>query len=150
MPRSVNEYSTVRYFAYICNQNFDKNIPKKMIGTITYILSRAGWRAMNGQLTDERRRLAGAEPPAAYVSYDPRLLAGAGWYGYRIAFKGGDRQMIERARYILSERYTIRDSYEYYADVSRYRKTFLPMPLPRCQNRWRTPRRSFRHEWLRS
>lgn len=71
---------------------------------------------MNGQLTDERRRLAGAEPPAAYVSYDPRLLAGAGWYGYRIAFKGGDRQMIERARYMLSERYTIRDGYEYFAD----------------------------------
>ena len=87
-----------------------------MIGTITYILSRAGWRAMNGQLTDERRRLAGADPPAAYVSYDPRLLAGVGWYGYRIAFKGGDRQMIERARYMLSERYTIRDSYEYFAD----------------------------------
>ena len=87
-----------------------------MIGTITYILARAGWRAMNGQLTDERRRLAGAEPPAAYVSYDPRLLAGVGWYGYRIAFKGGDRQMIERARYMLSERYTIRDSYEYFAD----------------------------------
>ena len=87
-----------------------------MIGTITYILSRAGWRAMNGQLTDERRRLAGAEPPAAYVSYDPRLLAGAGWYGYRIAFKGGDRQMIERARYMLSERYFIRESYENYSD----------------------------------
>lgn len=87
-----------------------------MTGTITYILARAGWRAMNGPLTEERRRLAGAEPPAAYVSYDPRLLAGVGWYGYRIAFKGGDRQMIERARYMLSERYTIRDSYEYYAD----------------------------------
>lgn len=87
-----------------------------MIGTITYILARAGWRAMNGTITDERRRLAGAEPPAAYVSYDPRLLAGVGWYGYRIAFKGGDRQRIERARYMLSERYTIRDSYEYYAD----------------------------------
>ena len=87
-----------------------------MIGTITYILARAGWRAMNGQLTDERRRLAGAEPPAAYVSYDPRLLAGVGWYGYRIAFKGGDRQMIERARYMLSDRYTIRDSYEYFSD----------------------------------
>lgn len=87
-----------------------------MIGTITYILSRAGFRAMNGQLTDERRRLAVAEPPAAYVSYDPRLLGGVGWYGYRIAFKGGDRQMIERARYMLSERYTIRDSYENYAD----------------------------------
>lgn len=87
-----------------------------MIGTITYILARAGWRAMNGTIADERRRLAGAEPPAAYVSYDPRLLAGVGWYGYRIAFKGGDRQMIERARYMLSELYTIRDSYEYYAD----------------------------------
>lgn len=87
-----------------------------MIGTITYILARAGWRAMNGTLADERRRLSGAEPPAAYVSYDPRLLAGVGWYGYRIAFKGGDRQMMERARYMLSERYTIRDSYEYYAD----------------------------------
>ena len=87
-----------------------------MIGTITYILARAGWRAMNGQLTDERRRLAGAEAPAAYVSYDPRLLAGVDWYGYRIAFKGGDRQMIERARYMLSERYVIRDGYEYYAD----------------------------------
>lgn len=87
-----------------------------MIGTITYILARAGWRAMNGTIADERRRLAGAEPPAAYVSYDPRLLAGVGWYGYRIALKGGDRQMIERARYMLSERYTIRDSYEYYAD----------------------------------
>ena len=87
-----------------------------MIGTITYILARAGWRAMNGTIADERRRLAGAEPPAAYVSYDQRLLAGAGWYGYRIAFKGGDRQMIERARYMLSERYTIRESYEYYAD----------------------------------
>lgn len=87
-----------------------------MIGTITYILARAGWRAMNGQLADERRRLAGAEPPAAYVSYDPRLLAGVGWYGYRIAFKGGDRQMMERARYMLSERYTIRDSYEYFSD----------------------------------
>ena len=87
-----------------------------MIETITYILARAGWRSMNGQLTDERRRLAGAEAPAAYVSYDPRLLAGVGWYGYRIAFKGGDRQMIERARYMLSERYTIRDGYEYYAD----------------------------------
>lgn len=87
-----------------------------MIGTITYILARAGWRAMNGQLADERRRLAGSEPPAAYVSYDPRLLSGVGWYGYRIAFKGGDRQMVERARYMLSERYTIRDSYEYYAD----------------------------------
>lgn len=87
-----------------------------MIGTITYILARAGWRAMNGPIADERRRLAGAEAPAAYVSYDPRLLAGVGWYGYRIAFKGGDRQMIERARYMISERYTIRDSYEYYAD----------------------------------
>lgn len=87
-----------------------------MIGTITYILSRAGWRAMNGPLTEERRRLAGAEPPAAYVSYDPRLLAGAGWYGYRISFKGGDRQLIDRARYMLLERYNIRDSYEYYAD----------------------------------
>lgn len=87
-----------------------------MIGTITYILARAGFRAMNGPLTDERRRLAGAEPPSAYVSYDPRLLAGVGWYGYRIAFKGGDRQMIERARYMLSERYVIRDGYEYYAD----------------------------------
>ena len=87
-----------------------------MIGTITYILARAGWRAMNGTIADERRRLAGAEPPAAYVSYDQRLLAGAGWYGYRIAFNGGDRQMIERVRYMLSERYTIRDSYEYYAD----------------------------------
>ena len=87
-----------------------------MIGTITYILARAGWRSMNGQLTDERRRLAGAEAPAAYVSYDPRLLASVGWYGYRIAFKGGDRQMIERARYMLSERYVIRDGYEYYAD----------------------------------
>lgn len=87
-----------------------------MIGTITYILARAGFRAMNGPLTDERRRLSSAEPPAAYVSYDPRLLAGTGWYGYRIAFKGGNRQMIERARYMLSERYTIRDSYEYFAD----------------------------------
>ena len=87
-----------------------------MIGTITYILARAGWRAMDGKITDERRRLAGAEPPAAYVSYDPRLLAGVGWYGYRIAFKGGDRQMIERARYMLSERYIIRDSYEFFAD----------------------------------
>ena len=87
-----------------------------MTGTITYILSRAGWRATNGPLADERRRLAGAEPPAAYVSYDPRLLAGAGWYGYRIALKGGDRQMVERARYMLSERYVIRDGYEYYAD----------------------------------
>ena len=87
-----------------------------MTGTITYILSRAGYRAMNGPLADERRRLAGAEPPAAYVSYDPRLLAGAGWYGYRIALKGGDRQMTELARYMLSERYVIRDGYEYYAD----------------------------------
>lgn len=87
-----------------------------MIGTITYILARAGWRAMNGTIADERRRLAGAESPAAYVSYDPRLLAGVGWYGYRIAFKGGDRQLIERARYMLSERYSIRDSYDYYAD----------------------------------
>lgn len=87
-----------------------------MTGTITYILSRAGYRAMNGPLADERRRLAGAEPPAAYVSYDPRLLAGAGWYGYRIALKGGDRQMTELARYMLSERYVIRDGYEYYSD----------------------------------
>ena len=87
-----------------------------MTGTITYILSRAGYRAMNGPLADERRRLAGAEPPAAYVSYDPRLLAGAGWYGYRIALKGGERQMTERARYMLSERYVIRDGSEYYAD----------------------------------
>ena len=87
-----------------------------MTGTITYILSRAGYRAMNGPLADERRRLAGAEPPAAYVSYDPRLLAGAGWYGYRIALNGGDRQMTELARYMLSERYVIRDGYEYYAD----------------------------------
>lgn len=87
-----------------------------MTGTITYILSRAGYRAMNGPLADERRRLAGAEPPAAYVSYDPRLLAGAGWYGYRIALKGGDRQMVERARYMLAERYVIRDGYEYYSD----------------------------------
>lgn len=87
-----------------------------MTGTITYILSRAGYRAMNGPLADERRRLAGAEPPAAYVSYDPRLLAGAGWYGYRIALKGGDRQMLELARYMLSERYVIRDGYEYYSD----------------------------------
>lgn len=87
-----------------------------MTGTITYILSRAGFRAMNGPLADERRRLAGAEPPAAYVSYDPRLLAGAGWYGYRIALKGGDRQMVELARYMLSERYVIRDGYEYYSD----------------------------------
>lgn len=87
-----------------------------MTGTITYILSRAGFRAMNGPLADERRRMAGAEPPAAYVSYDPRLLAGAGWYGYRIALKGGDRQMVERARYMLSERYVIRDGYEYYDD----------------------------------
>jgi hypothetical protein len=87
-----------------------------MTGTITYILSRAGYRAMNGPLADERRRLAGAEPPAAYVSYDPRLLAGAGWYGYRIALNGGDRSMVERARYMLSERYVIRDGYEYYAD----------------------------------
>lgn len=71
---------------------------------------------MNGQIADERRRLAGAEPPAAYVSYDARLLAGAGWYGYRIALKGGDRQMVELARYMLSERYIIRDGYEYYSD----------------------------------
>lgn len=87
-----------------------------MTGTITYILSRAGFRAMNGTISDERRRLAVAEPPAAYVSYDQRPLAGAGWYGYRIALKGGDRQMLERARYMLSERYIIRDGYEYYAD----------------------------------
>lgn len=87
-----------------------------MTGTITYILSRAGYRAMNGALADERRRLAGAEPPAAYVSYDPRLLAGAGWYGYRIALKGGDRSMFERARYMLADRYIIREGYEYYAD----------------------------------
>lgn len=87
-----------------------------MIGTITHILAKAGYKAMNGTLADERRRLAGAVSPAAYVSYDPRLLAGAGWYGYRIALKGGDRQMVDRARYMLAERYTIRDSYEYYAD----------------------------------
>lgn len=87
-----------------------------MIGTITHILAAAGWRSMNGPLADERRRLAGAEAPAAYVSYDPRLLAGAGWYGYRVAFKGGDRSMLERARYLLEQQYVIRDSYEYYAD----------------------------------
>lgn len=85
-----------------------------MIGTITYILARAGYRAMNGQLADERRRLAGAEPPAAYVSYDPRLLDGVGWYGYRIAFKGGDRDMVRRALAMLAEYYIIRDGYEYY------------------------------------
>jgi hypothetical protein len=105
-----------RYFDYFCSENFDKNIFEEMTGTITYILSLAGYRAMNGPLADERRRLAGAEPPAAYVSYDPRLLAGAGWYGYRIALNGGDRSMVERARYMLAERYTIRNGYEYYAD----------------------------------
>lgn len=87
-----------------------------MIGTITHILAKAGYKAMNGPLADERRRLAGAVPPAAYVSYDPRMLAGAGWYGYRIALKGGDRSMLERARYMLEQQYVIRDSYEYYAD----------------------------------
>ena len=87
-----------------------------MIGTITHILAKAGYKAMNGPLADERRRLAGAVPPAAYVSYDPRLLAGVGWYGYRIALKGGDRSMLERARYMLEQQYVIRDSYEYYAD----------------------------------
>lgn len=87
-----------------------------MIGTITHILAKAGYNAMNGSLADERRRLAGAVPPAAYVSYDPRLLAGAGWYGYRIALKGGDRSMLERARYMLEQQYVIRDSYEYYTD----------------------------------
>lgn len=85
-----------------------------MTGTITYILSRAGYRAMNGPLADERRRLAGAEPPAAYVSYDPRLLAGAGWYGYRVALKGGDRDVVRRALAMLAEYYIIRDGYEYY------------------------------------
>lgn len=69
---------------------------------------------MNGPLADERRRLSGAEPPAAYVSYDPRLLAGAGWYGYRIALKGGDRDMVRRALAMLAEYYIIRDGYEYY------------------------------------
>lgn len=87
-----------------------------MIGTITHILAKAGYKAMNGPLADERRRIAGAVSPAAYVSYDPRLLAGAGWYGYRIALKGGDRSMVERARYMLKQQYVIRDSYEYYAD----------------------------------
>jgi len=85
-----------------------------MTGTINYILARAGFRAMNGPLADERRRLAGAEPPAAYVSYDARLLAGVGWYGYRIAFKGGDRDMVRRALAMLAEYYIIRDGYEYY------------------------------------
>lgn len=38
-----------------------------MIGTITHILAKAGYKAMNGPLADERRR-----------------IAGAGWYGYRM------------------------------------------------------------------
>jgi hypothetical protein len=112
----VLRWSLHRYFDYFYSENFDKNIFEEMTGTITYILSRAGYRAMNGPLADERRRLAGAEPPAAYVSYDPRMLAGAGWYGYRIALNGGDRSMVERARYMLSERYVISNGYEYYAD----------------------------------
>lgn len=87
-----------------------------MIGTITRILAKAGWKSMNGPLADERRRLAGAVAPAAYASYDPRLMAGAGWYGYRISFKGGDRSMLEAARYLLREQYVVREMYDQYTD----------------------------------
>lgn len=87
-----------------------------MIGKITYIISTAGFRAMNGVISDERHRLDNAIAPAAYVSYDPRMMSVVGWHGYRIAFKGGTRNMILYALELLRKNYAVSERYDNYED----------------------------------
>lgn len=83
-----------------------------MIGTITRILALSGIHAANGAASDEVRRLEGMDFPAAYVSYEPRLLSSPGWYGYRIAFKASAQDM-ERAMRAMRDIFEMRDGYEY-------------------------------------